>query len=107
MGVREETRDLRLQRACVYDLPERSVRREWQQIARDVEGASAQSALIRLLRHLGRLRYLSRQIARHLVGEMLVLRKEELQSLNVELAVLFTRELGNVEAALFEILISR
>src|SRR5208282_123232 len=53
MRLRKQVGDLAFQRAGVDDFPERSVGGERQQIARDVESAGAQSALVCLRLHFG------------------------------------------------------
>src|ERR1035437_6154573 len=53
MRLREQVGDLAFQRAGVDDLSQGSVGRERQQIARDVEGAGPQRALVSIRLHFG------------------------------------------------------
>ncbi len=77
VGVRQEPRNLVLQRACADNLAQRSVGRQRQQIAREIESTGAQGALVGLLLHLLRLGRAVPQIAEHFLGEVPVFRETD------------------------------
>ena len=77
MRVRQQMRNLRLQSARIDDLAQRSVRRQRQQIPRDIEGPRLQRALVRILLHLGRLRRDADQILSHVRRKRFVLREQK------------------------------
>ena len=107
VSVREQVRDLVLQRPRIHDLAQRGVGGQGQEVAREVEGARAQRALVDLRLHLrGPWRALL-QIAEHPLGGALVLGEQELDGFAVEPPRFFVvAEIGGVVAALLEVLIA-
>ena len=65
MGMREQMRDLRFQRAGVDDFSQRRIGGQWQEIARNVECPRPQRALVRILLHVGGLGCDPPQILKH------------------------------------------
>ncbi len=107
MGVREQVRDLDLQRTGVDDLAQRRVGSQRQQVARDVEGAGLQRALVLLLLHVGGLGGDADEVLRHVRRERVIFCKKTIQRLAVEIAgFVVGPKVGGVVAALLEILIA-
>ncbi len=106
--MREQMRHLRLKGPRIDDLPQRSIRSQRQQVARDVKRARLQRAFVRFLLHLGRLRGDADQVLRHVRREPLILGKKKIQRFAIELAgFVIGAEVGRVVATLFEVLIAR
>src|SRR5580658_9146503 len=99
--------DLSFKSPRVDDLPQRSIRSQRQQVARDVKGPRLQRALVRFLLHLGRLGRDADQVLRHMRRERLVLGEEKIKRLTIERASFAVgAELRRVIAAFFEVLIA-
>src|ERR1035437_6205929 len=84
MWLREEVGDLVFQRAGVDDLPERGVSGERQQIARDVEGAGAQNALVSVRLHFGGLGRDAGEIFERPLRNFFIGRKQGLDGFAIE-----------------------
>ncbi len=101
-------RNLRLQRARIHNLAERSVGRQRQKVTRNVEGPRLQRALVRFLLHVGRFGSNVDQILRHVRRKRLVLGEQKIQCLAVETSPLIIRpEIRRVIPTLLEVLIPR
>ena len=106
--VRQQARDLRLQRARIDDLAEGSVGGQRQQIARYVEGAGAQGALVRLLLHVDGTRRAFLQVAEHARRDSLILGEKVLNRVAEERARdAAAAEIGHVVVRMGKILIAR
>ena len=75
-----------LQGTRADDLAQRGIGRQRQQVAREVEGAGAQGALVRILLHLSGLRRPLAQVAEHLVGEVPIFAEKMVEGFAVERA---------------------
>ena len=74
--MRKQVRHLVFERARVDDLTQRSVGRERQQVAGNIEGAGPQRALVGLLLHLVGLGRDAGQVQEHAVRQSFVFREQ-------------------------------
>ena len=109
MRLRQQMPDLRFQRPRVHDLAERCVRRQRQQVARNVERARAQRSLVSVRLHLRRPRRNARQILKCPLRNVFVRGKKKFNRLRIERPRrrALRAKIRRVVAALFKVLIAR
>ena len=108
MGVRQQVRHLVLQGARIDDFAQRRIRRQRQQVAGDIESPRLERSFIRVLFHVGGLGSNVDQVLRHVQRKRVVLGKQEVHSLPIQLPPLIIRsEIRCVVPALAKVLITR
>src|SRR5437588_6561286 len=98
MGMRKEVGDLRLERACVDNFAERSIRTQRQKVARNVERPRAEGSLVGLLFHISGLRRQVCEVTEGALGERFVIGEKALDRFAIKLRLLIVSEIRRVVA---------